>query len=179
MLRGCRIAAAAMMVSAALAGCSGSSRPSWTMFEPAPPPAQALQFESKPPGADVRTAQGQTCRTPCTLAVPLVSQSVTFELNGYMPQTMLVEVRPSTQRSVVDNSLPPEFSPNPVTVELQTVPPSKPAAKPKPPKTAAAISTTKPVVPHSTPRSSPTQDNVFPPPPPTQPSGSPFPPPPR
>jgi len=65
------VTASVVALAATLAGCSGSSLalPDWMSFNSAPPPPPALQFESDPPGADVRTAQGQTCLTPCSLTV--------------------------------------------------------------------------------------------------------------
>jgi PEGA domain len=77
------------------------------------PPLQSLQFESLPPGAEV-TVPGtsgqavQTCKTPCSLSLPLSKQSVTISLNGYMPQTVAVDVQNAT-----------DFAPNPVQVTLQ------------------------------------------------------------
>src|SRR5579872_5868342 len=117
------VAAAVVVAGTALAGCSGStvSMPDWLTFKKPPPPTQSLQFESQPPGAEVRTAQGQTCKTPCSLAVPLTSQSVTFALNGYAPQTVPVTVN-EPEHVAMDSSTPPaEFSPNPVEVTLQAV----------------------------------------------------------
>jgi hypothetical protein len=137
------VAAATVALGTALAGCSGSSvsMPEWLTYKPPPPPTQALQFESAPPGAEVRSVQGQTCRTPCSLALPLTNQSVTFAMNGYVPQTVPVEVR-QTERAAFDNSMPAaDFSPNPVEVALQTAKPGKPGAKPKSRKTAATTDT--------------------------------------
>jgi PEGA domain len=139
-----------------LAGCS-SSLPDWMSFKSSPPPPTALQFESDPPGADVRTAQGQTCLTPCSLTVPPENQSVSFAKNGYLPQTVQVTVR-MPEHGMFDNP-PPDIQPNPVAVVLQPAPPPhKLAPKPKSHRTAARASA--------------------PPPPPQQPGGSPFPPPP-
>ena len=128
-----------LAMGAALAGCSsgGFSMPSmpdwmpeWAGGKPPPPPMQALQFESAPPGADVRTAQGQTCRTPCSLAVPVTNQSVTFALNGYQPQTVPIQVNQAA-----------DLVPNPVEAALQPIAPPRKAApkvhKKLPPKTAA------------------------------------------
>jgi len=158
------IVAAAIAIGPALAGCSGSS-PSMPSL-PSPPPPQTLQFESKPPGADVQTAQGQTCRTPCSLALPVASQSVTFALIGYVSETMRVEVGQSGG-----------LGPNPVEVTLQAVPPPiKPIRKPrkKPvPKTADQPPATQP--PAATAPTTPSPAAPFPPPPAT----SPFPPPPQ
>src|SRR5262249_11480601 len=46
-------------------------------------------------GADARTSQGQSCRTPCELTVPSGGEmTVSYALNGYQPQTL--QVRPET-----------------------------------------------------------------------------------
>jgi hypothetical protein len=47
-----------------------------------------LNFESDPPGAEIRTAQGQSCITPCKLTVPSHEQPVTITKNDYVPQTV-------------------------------------------------------------------------------------------
>jgi hypothetical protein len=124
------VTASAVAFATALAGCSGSSlsMPDWMSFHSAPPPPQALQFESDPPGADVRTAQGQTCLTPCSLTVPPQNQSVSFAKNGYLPQTVQVTVR-MPEHSMFENP-PPDIQPNPVAVVLQPAPaPHKPPPK--------------------------------------------------
>jgi len=154
------VSAASIAMGAALAGCSGTSlfaMPDWLQFKKSPPPLQTLQFESEPPGADVHTAQGQTCQTPCSLAVPPESQAVTFAMNGYLPQTLQVDVHQPTQHPLFDDA-PPTLAPNPVDVALQpTAPPRQPAMKPKPRKTVSSAN------PQPAPTSSP-----FPPPPPRQ-----------
>jgi len=164
-----RLIAASAAIGLALAGCSDSSTSS--LFKPSPPPTQALQFESVPPGADVRTADGQTCRTPCSLAVPLTAQSVNFAMNGYVPQTVPVAVHQDNVFS------PTVFAPNPVAVGLQAAQPPKPVKKPKPktaanpgakPKTAARSSAPQPASSMPAPAPAPMQDNAFPPPPPMQ-----------
>ena len=158
------------IVGIALAGCTSASAPSWMpswlTIKPPPPPTVVLQFESQPPGADVHTVDGQTCKTPCSLALPLTTQSVSFGLNGYLPQTVPVEVAQSGE---------PNFQPNPVQVTLQA---DKPAAKPKPhkPKVAAKSPTPKPAI--AAP-AAPAQDRSFPPPPQMASPSSPFPPPPQ
>jgi len=167
MLRVRLVAAAIVVMGLALAGCSSSSAPSWApswmTITPPPPPTLALQFESLPPGAEVRTPQGQTCKTPCSLALPLTPQSVNFALNGYVSQTVPVEVHDASA-----------FAPNPVEVTLQAVP--KPAVKPRKPapKTAANPPATPP--PTMSARA-PAQDSAFPPPPPMPASAFPPPPP--
>ena len=150
------VTASIVALAPALAGCS-SSLPDWMSFKSSPPPPTALQFESDPPGADVRTAQGQTCLTPCSLTVPPENQSVSFAKNGYLPQTVQVTVR-MPEHSMFESPAP-DIQPNPVAVVLQPAPASHklaPRPKPKPHKTAARASA----------------------PPPPPPGGSPFPPPP-
>jgi hypothetical protein len=154
----------------ALAGCSGSSlsMPSWLSSAPSPPALQTLQFESEPPGAEVRTIQGQTCQTPCSLAVPPESQAVSFSKPGFLAQTVPVTVGEVPDHSFLESAPPPSLTPNPVIASLQPAgPPHRPAMRPRPP-------THRPAVAHNRP---PPSGSAFPPPP-QEPSGSPFPPPP-
>jgi hypothetical protein len=154
------IAAAAFAIAGiVLAGCSSTSVPSWLQTTPPPPPTQALQFQSVPPGVDVRTVDGQTCKTPCALALPLTTQSISFAMTGYLPQTVPVQVQQSD---------PPTFAPNPVVATLQSAEP-KPKPKPHKPKTAKTVA--KSAAPKS---AAPAQDSVFPPPPPPA-ASSPYP----
>ena len=130
----------------ALAACS--STPDWMnldVLKPAPV-MDTVRFESEPPGAEAKTSNGQTCRTPCALALPSNAPiAVTFSLNGYQPDSENIE-------PIANSNGLPEFRPNPVQVELTPAPPppkplkkpaakkktgAKPAAKPKP-KTSAA-----------------------------------------
>lgn len=166
----------------ALAGCSGSSMstPEWLSFKPPPPPAETLRFESQPPGAEARTAQGQACRTPCALAVPLQNQTVTFSMNGYLPQTVPVMVQQPGERSEVTfESEPPSFAPNPVEASLQPAPPSsrkapppkpKPVAKPKPTTNTAAAPNTSPPPMQPAPTQLAPAASPFPPPPTFEPT---------
>jgi PEGA domain len=134
---------AATVMSTGLAGCSGSSMsmPDWLSFNKSPPPMQTLQFESDPAGADVRTVQGQTCQTPCSLAVAPQSQVVTFSKNGYQPQTVQVVAGDPPDHSLFE-SPPPTLTPNPVEAALQpNTPPRKTAVKPRPPRHAAVSNT--------------------------------------
>lgn len=111
-----------------------------------------VRFESTPPGAEAKTSNGQTCRTPCALALPTSGPlTVTFSLNGYQPTAEDIE-------PISNNSGFAELRPNPVQVELTLAPPqpkpvkkpaatkktsAKPAVKPKPkPKTSAAPAAT-------------------------------------
>jgi hypothetical protein len=97
------------------------------------PATEVLRIESEPPGADARTSQGQTCRTPCELTVPSDGElAVTVQLTGYQQQTL-----PIRADGRGDNRL----QPNPVYVELQPaapIKPAKPAPAPKKKNSAAA-----------------------------------------
>lgn len=100
-------------------------------FEPAP---VNIQFQSQPAGAEAKTSTGQTCRTPCSLAMAADKEfSVTFSLNGYQPQTVALQV---TKPEGVETAL----QPNPVEVELVAAPKTPPKRTPtrKPSTTAAA-----------------------------------------
>src|SRR5215475_11203770 len=97
-----------------------------------------VSLESEPPGADAKASNGQTCRTPCSLALPVeASSSITFTLNGYQPETERLEAITATGE-------PPRLRPNPVVVELSPAAPSTTKKKSTKPakKTAAAPKTT-------------------------------------
>src|SRR5260370_30181959 len=98
-----------------VAACS-ASMPSLN-FLSSSPPTEALRFESEPPGAEVKTSSGQTCRTPCELTVQAAPElSATFALNGYQPQTVSVR----SERSTVFSS--PRLTPNPGYVDVRAAP---------------------------------------------------------
>ena len=111
-----------------LAACS-MAMPSFDLFKSSPA-TEVLRIESEPPGADARTSQGQTCRTPCELNVPTTSEvAVTVAMNGYQSQTLPVRVDGGGGES--------RLQPNPLYVELQPaapVKPEKPAPAPAPKK---------------------------------------------
>ena len=115
--------------------------PSWMQFETpsfmkTAPAATTMQFESEPAGAEARTSLGQSCRTPCTLAVTSSEFTVSFALPGYQGQTVPVRVVPSTDGSDPEGQ---RLVPNPVFVELQpagAAPAKKPAPAKKKPKAA-------------------------------------------
>ena len=110
----------------ALAACSSSS--DWMNLDALKPgpSLDTVSLESEPPGAEAKASNGQTCRTPCALALPVdAASSVTFTLNGYQPETERLEAITATGE-------PPRLRPNPVVVELTPGAPSaakKPAAK--------------------------------------------------
>ena len=79
------------------------------------PSTESLRVESEPPGAEAKTAAGQSCRTPCELTVqPGTDQSITLALNGYQPQTVSRCARKAGEHAG-------KLAPNPVFVELKTV----------------------------------------------------------
>ena len=120
----------------ALAGCTASGDLMKTAT-----PTVPLQFESDPPGAEVKTSGGQSCRTPCALAVPAADMQATYALTGFQPQTVAVKLMPpddirgSEESGVVSNT--PRFSPSPVFAELTRAAPKRSApAKKRAPRVA-------------------------------------------
>lgn len=104
----------------ALVGCS-SSLPSFDFFRGGPASEQ-LRIESEPPGADAKTSQGQTCRTPCELTVASEGEmAVTVAMNGFQPQTVPVRSQGGSDG--------PRLQPNPVYVELEPAAPPRPSKK--------------------------------------------------
>ena len=117
------------------------------------PIMDTVRFESEPPGAEAKTSTGQSCRTPCALALPVNSpMTVTFTLNGYQPESESIE-------PIAVTGNPTQLRPNPVLVELTPAPPppvkkpapkkkvssspaAKPAARPRPATASGAMSAT-------------------------------------
>lgn len=85
----------------------------------------------------MRTAKGQTCQTLCSLAVTPESQSATFEMDGFAPQTVQIAVAERADRSFFAKEPPPALSPNPVEVALQ----AEPKQTKKPAERKAAVHT--------------------------------------
>jgi len=127
-----------------LAACS-SSGSNFDFFKPAPV-TDAVRFESEPPGAEVKVGD-QTCRTPCSLAIPATGeQTAVFTLNGYQTASETLQV--------VTASGPPTLQPNPVSVELTPAPPP-PAARRRAPARKPAASRPRATAPAATPPSAP------------------------
>jgi hypothetical protein len=188
------VAATAAVMGIALGGCSGAM-PEWMSTQPPGPQMQSLRFESDPPGADVRTAKGATCQTPCTLPVVAENQAVSFAKPGFEPQTVQVLARESTDQSAFSgmfgSSPTRTLAPNPVQVVMISEPPPPPKSKHHkvsraqtavPPAAPPAITPKQPMAqPASAPYPSPDPQpasSPFPAPLSQQPSSSPFPPPP-
>jgi hypothetical protein len=122
----------------ALAGCaSGGTTPDWwPKVEPTP---VSIQFESVPPGAEAKTSTGQSCQTPCALAMPPDKDfSVTFALAGRQPQTVPIQLTKPEDDPFAEASL----QPNPVAVQLAVAP--KTPAKRTGRRPAATASTARP-----------------------------------
>ena len=103
-------------------------------------PTTTLQFESEPAGAEVKTSTGQTCKTPCALAVPAADLMASYALKGYKPQTVPVKLVPPRIRAPIRKApRPPRFrrsQPSPVYAELEKAGPERKPA-PRRPRPAA------------------------------------------
>lgn len=110
----------------ALGACSSSDF-SLDALKPAPL-SDTVRFESEPPGAEAKTSNGLSCKTPCALALPTDAPlTVTFTLNGFQPVSETIE-------PIAQTGSPPQMRPNPVLIELTPAPPPpKPTAKPRRP----------------------------------------------
>jgi hypothetical protein len=125
----------ALVGALSVAGCS-SWTPSWD-FLPSMPSLGggtnvSLTIESDPPGADAKTSLGPGCRTPCMLPVPADREfSVSYSLNGYLPQSVAVTPRAGDNVRTDSGGGPPtaEVTPNPVYAQLQPAPPPTPSRK--------------------------------------------------
>jgi hypothetical protein len=107
-----------------LAACS-MSMPSLDFFRSGPP-TEVLRIESEPPGADARTAEGQSCRTPCELTVPSTGEvAISFALQGYNPQTINVRAEAPPAASYAEAPPAARMQPNPVYAELTPSGPSR------------------------------------------------------
>jgi hypothetical protein len=109
-------------------------------------PTTTLQFESEPAGAEVKTSTGQTCKTPCAMAVPAADLMATYTLKGFKPATVPVKLVPPTDtRSVQDaegatTPALPTFTPSPVMAELEKAgpPPRQAPRRPARPATTSS-----------------------------------------
>jgi hypothetical protein len=129
-----------------LAACSTSQFGSLDAFKPAPM-MDTVSFETDPPGADAKISNGQTCRTPCSLALPTDQPlTVTFALNGY-------ESESETLAPVMTTGEPPRLRPNPVSAELSPAP-AKPAAAKRSTKKPAKPAAKKPAAKKPAPKTS-------------------------
>ncbi len=123
------------------------------------PVAETVRFETTPPGAEAKASTGQSCRTPCALALPGDGAvTMTFTLAGYYPVSEKID-----KFDMGDGTT--ALRPNPVQIELTQAPPPpapkkkrrvrRKVAKPKPapaPKPAAAAPAPQSSSPWPTPR---------------------------
>lgn len=156
----------AVAAGLALSACSSAWMPNLNLGFKSAPATQTLRLESEPPGAEAKTSQGQTCRTPCALAVPVSATSVTFALNGYHPQTVPVQVtQPEIERDteLAAISPGPELAPNPVAVALEAAPPPPAPARRR--TTAPPARQPRPAAQQGAPAAAQAPTSPFPPPP--------------
>ena len=160
---------ALLALGAVLAGCSSLSIPSLGGGSNA---IVVVRAESNPAGAEARAQVGAPCRTPCTLEIPASGVStVTFSLQGYLPQTVSVTVTPSREGAdlpetgVADQT---RIDPNPVFAQLEVAPPPPPPARRKPPPRKPKPA---PVAAQPAPPPPPPAQQGFGPPPQQQPGG--------
>lgn len=144
------------------------------------PATEVLRIESEPPGADARTAEGQSCRTPCELTVPSTGEvAISFALQGYNPQTINVRAEAPPAASYAEAAPPTRLQPNPVYAELTPAVPQRQKKKSAPPKKKVAAkkagpdteptgTTTAQPQPTQDPASSYPSNYPWPPPPPAQ-----------
>jgi len=130
-----------------LSACA--TAPGWMQFGGGPiaPAPTTMQFESEPAGAEARTSMGQTCRTPCSLAVAATEFTVNFTLTGFQTQTVPVRAVDSTDPIDSDAGQTGglRLVPNPVFVELQPAAPP-PAARRRPAQPQQAARPSRPPV---------------------------------
>jgi hypothetical protein len=127
------------IAAAGLAGCSSFSLDSFK----ATPPVVQVAVDTVPPGAEARTTNGQTCKTPCSVNVPIGEPgfSVTFTMNKFQPATVPVQAIYNPGDLTTASSTTVE--PDPVFAELKPSGPppkpvrAKPKKKPAPPPAAA------------------------------------------
>jgi hypothetical protein len=107
-------------------------------------PTTTLQFESEPAGAEVKTSTGQTCKTPCALAVPATDLMATYALKGFKSATVPVKlVPPADTRTDSEGATAPAlptFSPSPVYAELEKAGPPPRQAQRRPARPATTSS---------------------------------------
>jgi hypothetical protein len=125
-----------------LAGCSSFS----TDYFKSTPPTMQVQIESNPPGADARTSLGQSCKTPCSVTLPVPDGggfTVSYAMPKFQPANVPVQVVKVPGDLFTSGTA--KTDPNPVVAELQPAGPPPKAArkmmrpkKPKVPSSAAA-----------------------------------------
>jgi hypothetical protein len=128
MLRASYRTLAVVIFSVGLASCSSVAMPGFNAFKPKPTTTLML-IQSTPPGAEARTSLGKTCRTPCTMLIGSGEDfTVSFSLNGYIPQTLTVH---STMSEGGFTTAPsPVLNPSSLFATLEPVTPQASPRKP-------------------------------------------------
>ena len=129
-------ALAVVTCSLGLASCSSFAMPSFEAFKPKPRGA-LLIVESNPTGAEARASLGKTCHTPCSMLIGVADDfTVSFALDGYMPQTLTVHS--TMAESVLMLTVPqPVLEPAYLLAKLEPV---KPDASPRKPSKQRPVS---------------------------------------
>jgi hypothetical protein len=124
-----------VICSLGLASCSSFAMPSFDAFKPKPT-TTLLLIQSSPAGAEARASLGQTCRTPCTMQIGAADDfTVSFALNGYMPQTLTVHATMSGGGFMTAPS--PVLNPASLLATLQPVTPQTQKPSRQRPRSAA------------------------------------------
>ena len=116
--------------SLSLAGCSSFS----TDYFKSAPVTMQVQIESNPPGADARTSLGQTCKTPCSVTLPVPESgdfTVSYAMPRFQPVNVPVQIIREPGNLITAGTARPD--PNPVVAQLQPAGPP-PRARPLRPK---------------------------------------------
>jgi hypothetical protein len=123
--------------SLGLASCGSAAMPSLDALKPKPDGA-VLIVESSPSGAEARASLGKTCHTPCSMLIGAAGDfTVSFALDGYMPQTLTVHATMS--ESVLMLTVPsPALDPTYLFAKLEPVTPQASPRKPSRPRPAPA-----------------------------------------
>ena len=118
--------------------------PDWSASFKVEPPTESVRVESEPPGAEAKASNGQSCRTPCALALPSdAASTVTFTLAGYQPDSEKLEL-------VGMGDGTSQLRPNPLLVELTPLPPQPKSKKPVRKKKTSAKTAARPAPARST-----------------------------
>jgi hypothetical protein len=111
--------------------------PSFNAFK-SKPTTTLLLIQSSPAGAEARTSLGKTCHTPCTMQIGAAEDfTVSFTLDGYVPQTLTVHSTMSGGGFMTAPS--PVLNPGSLFATLEPVTPRQAQKPPRrqPPSTAA------------------------------------------
>jgi hypothetical protein len=110
-----------VMCGLGLASCS--SMPGFDLLKPKPT-STVLLIQSDPAAAEARSSLGETCRTPCTMAIGTAKDfTIGFARDGHEPQTVTVHSTMSKGDYMTASS--PVLDPSTVYVTLRPLPQAK------------------------------------------------------